>query len=144
MDEIDKRLKAVGADASKLRRRKYELQREHGLSGALMPGSLTQTSRRCGKSTCRCAGGAGHPVWIFSYSVCGRRRAVTVPLSELGALRELLEASGRQRAAVAEVMQINAKLFELWRNQGQDTRRKKRENSKKLSAGDQLKRTACR
>jgi hypothetical protein len=83
-------------------------------------------------------------VWIFSYSLSGRRRAVTVPLAKLGALRELLEASGDQRAAVAEVMQINAKLFELWRQQRQETRIKKAADGKKLSASDQPKQTACR
>ena len=126
MDEIDKRFKVLGPEASDLRRRKYRLQRQHGLADLLLPGSLTRALRRCGKPRCRCVAGEGHPVWIFSYSVAGRRRSMTVPLPKLGALQELLEARQAYDEAVAEVMQINVRLFELWRRERRLARGRKK------------------
>ncbi|MGO9272081.1 MAG: DUF6788 family protein [Terriglobia bacterium] len=52
-----------GAQASRLRQRKFELIRRFHLPDDLLPGSLSLSHLLCGKPTCHCAEGQGHPVW---------------------------------------------------------------------------------
>lgn len=46
-----------GSEAARLRQRKYQWVRRYAIPADLLPGSLSQTQRRCGKSNCHCARG---------------------------------------------------------------------------------------
>ena len=67
--------------------------------------------------------------------------------SELKEIAAVLAASRAYREAVAEVMRINAELFELWCQRGRGEvadATSATGGGKKLSTGDQQKPTACR
>jgi len=57
-----------GPQASRLRQRKFELLRRFQLPDELLPASLSLSNTRCGKPTCPCASGPGHPAWSLTVS----------------------------------------------------------------------------
>ena len=60
----------------------------------MIRGSVVVHRRRCGKPTCRCAGGqALHESTVLSYSERGRTRFVMLPAGQVAALA----AEKRQR-----------------------------------------------
>ena len=74
-----------------------------GASGVLrmIRGSVVVHRRRCGKPTCRCAGGeALHESTVLSYSERGRTRFVMLPAGQVAAVRAAVE---RYRAAQAKL-----------------------------------------
>jgi hypothetical protein len=119
---------AKGQQASLLRRRKYELVRGYGFPEDLLGGSLTLTTRRCGKSGCRCASGDAHPMWTLTYSIEGVKQVLVVPAGAVAALQTLAEQGRRWRDALGELLVINAQLVTLWR---QEQRREERRRSSK-------------
>lgn len=82
-----------------------------------LPGSLAETHRRCGKPTCHCAGGAGHPVWTLTFMVEGKKRVERIPPEWVDEVRQLVDAGREFKQAVAEVFAANAQLWALWRRQ---------------------------
>lgn len=110
--------------ASKLRKRKYDIVRRYGFSESLLPGSLTKTHRRCGKPTCHCATGDGHPQWVLSFSIEGNKHTHVVSDELATALAPLVERGREQREALAELMRLNAQLLRLWL--GEQRKKKKR------------------
>ena len=68
-----------GAEASRLRQRKFQLLRTLKIPPEALPGSLALTYRRCGKPTCRCAQGEGHPSWSLTFMVGGEKRVEHIP-----------------------------------------------------------------
>lgn len=104
-------------EASLLRKRKHDLVRRFGLAENALGGHLAMTHRRCGKPTCHCAEGEGHPAWTFSYSIEGKKRVEVLP-AELAAELAPFVAQGRElREAVMEVLAINVQLLRLWRKE---------------------------
>jgi hypothetical protein len=76
-----------------------------GRGGSGLPrmirGSVVVHRRRCGKPTCRCAGGeALHEATVLSYSERGRTRFVMLPAAQVAAVRAAVE---RYRAAQAKL-----------------------------------------
>ena len=67
--------------ASILRQRKFKLVRRFALPENMLGGCLTLTHRRCGKPTCHCANGDGHPMWTLSYSSGGKKHVEVLPKS---------------------------------------------------------------
>src|SRR5215469_13338104 len=68
-----------GPLASRLRQRKFELLRRFQIPNDALPGSLSLSHLRCGKSTCHCAEGRGHEVWSLTFMVQGKNRSSTSP-----------------------------------------------------------------
>ena len=67
----------------------------------MIRGSVVVHRRRCGKPTCRCAGGeALHEATVLSYSERGRTRFVMLPAAQVAAVRAAVE---RYRAAQAKL-----------------------------------------
>jgi hypothetical protein len=67
---------------------------------SLVRGSVVVHRRRCGKASCRCASGEElHEATVLSYSEGGRTRLVSIPASEVAAVRAAVERfrSERQR-----------------------------------------------
>lgn len=113
--------------ASKLRKRKYEIIRQYGFSEAVLPGSLTQTHRRCGKPTCHCASDQGHPQWVLSFSLNGKKRTQVISEELAMELGPVFERGREQREALSELMRLNARLLGLWLSERRE--KKAREKS---------------
>ena len=68
-----------GPVASRLRRRGRSLTARFQLPDDALPGSLALSYRRCGKPSCHCAGGDGHPLWTLTFMADGKKRVETIP-----------------------------------------------------------------
>jgi hypothetical protein len=112
----------TGAQASRLRQRKFELMRLFHLPDDLLPGSLSLSHLRCGKPTCHCAQGQGHPVWSLTFMVQGKKRVQHIPKDWVEDVQQRVEAGREFQDAIREVLAANAQLLVLARKQ----RRKKR------------------
>jgi hypothetical protein len=101
--------------ASRLRQLKYRLVRRFSLPEDMLGGCLAVTHRRCGKPTCHCSDGPGHPMWTLSYSLAGKKRVEVMPEALASELAPLVEQGRKLREAVMEVLAINLQLLRLWR-----------------------------
>jgi len=115
--------KAKGPQAARLRQRKHELVRRYGIPENAVGGSLALTHRRCGKPTCHCATGKGHPMWSLTFMVDGKKHVERIPDDWVEEIRPLVEQGREVKSAVGEVLAANAQLLTLWRKQ---TTKKKR------------------
>jgi hypothetical protein len=109
-----------GPAAARLRHRKHVLRRQFRLPDDLdemLPGALTLTHLRCGKPTCHCATGAGHPAWHLTVRVDGRTRVIHIPATWVDAIRRQVDAGRAFQDAVREVLAANAQLLVLVRQQ---------------------------
>src|SRR2546430_14567021 len=90
--------KPRGAPAARLRQRKFALLQRYQIPETvvadLLPGSLSQSRRRCGKPTCHCATGPGHPSWYLAFMVGGTQRVEHIPAAWAAAVRRRV-AAGR-------------------------------------------------
>jgi hypothetical protein len=105
------------ATAARLRRRKYALVRRFGFPAEVLGGSLAQTYRRCGRPTCHCAAGVGHPQWALTYCVKGTKYVQALPADVVPELQLLVARGHQYRDAVTELLAINAQLLSLWRKE---------------------------
>jgi len=109
-----------GAVASRLRQQQHALLRQYHLPAELLrqlPGSLSLSHLRCGKPTCHCAHGEGHPVWHLTYTVEGRKQVLHIPTAWAEEIRQRVEAGHAVQDAVRDVLAANAQLLKLARQQ---------------------------
>lgn len=108
-----------GPQAARLRQRKHELLRRFPFPENLLPGSLTQSSTRCGKPTCHCAHpkDPGHPCWTLTFTNQGRRRVERIPKEWAELVRARVQAGHQFQDAVRELLTTNAELLVLARQQ---------------------------
>lgn len=104
-----------GTEAAQLRQRKFAAIRRFKLPARildrLLPGSLSETRRRCGKPSCHCATGEGHPSWYLTFMVEGHKRVERVPAAWVEDVRRRVEGGRQFKQAVAEVLAANAQLL---------------------------------
>jgi hypothetical protein len=108
---------AKGNSAARLRQRKHALLGRFHIPANALPGSLALTHRRCGKETCHCAEGDGHPIWSLTFMAEGKKRVERIPDDWVEQIRPLVEQGREFKDAVAEVFAANAQLLALWRKQ---------------------------
>ena len=108
-----------GPLAARLRQRKFQLLRRFSFPENLLPGSLTQSSTRCGKPTCHCANpkDPGHPCWTLTFINQGRRRVERIPKQWAELVRDRVQAGHQFQDAVRELLTTNAELLVLARKQ---------------------------
>jgi hypothetical protein len=110
-----------GARAARLRQQKFAVLRRYQLTEDvvrdLLPGSLAETRRRCGKPTCHCATGEGHLSAYLTFMVDGRKRVERIPAAWVTDVRQRVQAGRAFKEAVAEVLAANAQLLVLERQQ---------------------------
>ena len=116
-----------GSDASRLRRRARLLMTRFRLPDDTLPGSLALSHRRCGKPSCHCVDGEGHPLCTLTFMSAGKKRVESIPAEWLDTIRPRVEAGRRFKEAAAELLLINAELLVLARNQR--TRPSRRQSS---------------
>jgi hypothetical protein len=106
-----------GPEAARLRKRKFDRLRGLKLPPDGLPGSLTLNPTKCGKRNCRCAQGEGHPSWVLTFTVEGKRRVERVPREWVEEVRRRVEEGRAFKDAVAEIFAANAELLVLARRQ---------------------------
>ena len=106
-----------GPQAARLRQRKRRLLARLRIPPDALPGSLALTHRRCGKPSCHCADGEGHPVWSLTFMVKGRKRVERIPSDWAEGVRRRVEEGREFKQAVAEIFTANAELLVLGRKQ---------------------------
>lgn len=106
-----------GSQASRWRQSKFALLRRFPLPEDVLPGSLTLSSTRCGKPTCHCAEGEGHPAWTLTFMSHGKRRVERIPSEWVEEVRQRIEAGHEFHNALREVLTANAELLVLARKQ---------------------------
>ena len=117
MNDTDDIPSPRGADASRLRLRARRLMAHFHLPDDALPGSLALSHRRCGKPSCHCADGDGHPLWTLTFMAGGKKRVETIPADWLDTVRPRVKAGRRFKEAAAELLLLNAELLVLARNQ---------------------------
>jgi hypothetical protein len=111
--------------ASRLRQRKFEIIRHLPQLVDQLPGTLTLSYTRCGKPTCRCARGKGHPAWSLTYMLRGERHVDRIPAAWAEEVQRRVRAGREFQDAVREVLAANAQLLLLARQQEKKARKKK-------------------
>jgi hypothetical protein len=106
-----------GPEAARLRQRKFALLRQFSFPEDLLPGSLCLSHTRCGKPTCHCAKGEGHPVWSLTFMVAGKKRVERIPRDWVDDVRRRVAAGRVFQDALREVLAANAELLVLRRKQ---------------------------
>ena len=110
-----------GDQAARLRQGKFAALRRYQIAEDvvrdLLPGSLSETRRRCGKPTCHCATGEGHLSAYLTFMVEGRKRVERIPAAWVADVRRRVQAGREFKDAVAEVLAANAQLLVLERQQ---------------------------
>ena len=108
---------ARGPEAARLRRRARLLLARFHLPDDALPGSLAVSRRRCGKPSCHCAQGDGHPLVTLTFMASGKKRVETIPADWLDAIRPRVQAGRQFKNIAAELLAINAELLVLARQQ---------------------------
>jgi hypothetical protein len=123
-------MRSLPADppANRLRQRKRRLVSRLKPPPDALPGSLALTHRRCGKPSCHCADGQGHPLWSLTFMVQGKKRVEHIPQPWVDAVRQRVDHGREFKEAWAEVLVLNAELLVLERKQ------QPRKNSQKRTA----------
>ena len=106
-----------GPEASRLRQRKFALLRQFQLPQDLLPGSLSVSHTRCGKPSCHCAQGEGHPAWSLTFMAAGKKRVERIPKDWVDGVRRRVQAGRAFQDALREVLTANAELLVLRRKQ---------------------------
>jgi len=106
-----------GPQAARLRRRIRHLLNQVQLPPAGLPGSLALSHSRCGKPSCHCADGQGHPAWSLTFMLGGHKHVEKVPPDWVDSVRPRVEQARQFKEAVTEIFTANAQLLALQRDQ---------------------------
>jgi hypothetical protein len=78
---------------------------------------LALSHSRCGKPSCHCADGQGHPVWSLTFMLDGQKHVERIPPDWVDSVRLQVEKARQFKEAVAEIFTTNAQLLVLQRDQ---------------------------
>ena len=109
----------TGPQAARLRQRKFALASRFQIPDDLLPGSLSLTHLRCGKSNCHCAqpDDAGHRSWQLTFMANGKKHVQHIPKDWVDEVRQQVDQGREFQTAVREVLAANAQLLVLARKQ---------------------------
>jgi hypothetical protein len=113
-----------GPEAARLRQRKFARLRGLTIPVDGLPGSLVITHVRCGKPTCHCAQGEGHPHWTLTFMLQGKKQVEHIPQALVAEVQREVEAGRQFKDALTEVFTINAQLLVLRKRQRPRPRRR--------------------
>jgi hypothetical protein len=100
--------KMAGLSTAELRARRAALAARLPEAGGLLPGSLVEQRRKCGKEGCRCTQGELHGPYAY-LQVAGRLVYVPAGLAETVAQR--VEVSALLRDLLEEISAVNLELL---------------------------------
>ena len=88
------------------------LIRSLGALRDMLPGSLVERKRACGRPNCHCADGKNlHAQYQISVQVDGKPRAFHVPAKLVEQVRQKVQMRDRFDAAAATICRINLRRF---------------------------------
>jgi hypothetical protein len=117
------RTRPHGPLAARWRKRKFDQLRRFSIPDDLLPGSFVRTTVTCGKPTCHCATGEGHPHWTLTFMSDGKRRVVHIPNDMVDDVQRRVDAGRAFQAAVRDVLTANAELLVLANTQAREHKR---------------------
>lgn len=79
----------------------------------MVPGSVYEQRRKCGKPNCRCRTGKPHATMMLSRSESGKTRLIAIPEGRLKELQILTRRYRRFRRARVRLGQIHKKMLSL-------------------------------
>jgi hypothetical protein len=91
--------------------------RRYAIPAPALPGSLSLSHLRCGKPTCHCATGQGHPVWSFTFMDHGQKQVQHISKDWVAEVQKRVDAGREFQEAVREVLTANAQLLVLAKKQ---------------------------
>jgi len=115
-----------GPLAGRLRRRIQHLLDRVELPPTGLPGSLALSHSRCGKPSCHCADGQGHPVWSLTFMLDGQKHVERIPADWVDSVRQRVEQARQFKDAVAAIFTANAQLLALQRDQSRAVAKKRK------------------
>jgi len=115
-----------GPKAARLRQRKHQVVRSFSIPEDALPGSLSLTHTRCGRSACHCADGEGHPVWRLRFLREGKPHLENIPTEWVEAVQRRVAAGRAAQDALLEVLTANAELLALEKAQRAKKKSRKR------------------
>jgi hypothetical protein len=115
-----------GPHAARLRRRIKRLLDRVELPPTGLPGSLALSHSRCGKPSCHCADGSGHPAWSLTFMRNGQKHVERIPPDWVDSVRQRVELARQFKEAVAEIFTANAQLLALQRDQSRVVAKKQK------------------
>ena len=118
-----------GPEAARLRRRIQQLLDRGQLPQDGLPGSLALSHFRCGKPSCHCADGQGHPVWSLTFMLDGKKRVEKIPPDWVDSIRPRVEQARKFKETVAEIFTANAQLLALQRDQSRAVAQRRKAKS---------------
>jgi hypothetical protein len=110
-------MRPKGTDAARLRKQKFDWLRRFQIPPEALPGSLSQTYRRCGKPNCCCVQGDKHPLWQLTFMVDGKKRVERIPEEWVDEVQRRVDEGREFKRAMVEVFAANAQLLVLQRRQ---------------------------
>lgn len=81
--------------------------------GPWLEGTLVATTRRCGKRTCRCHRGAGHPVLYVTWKENGQTVSLYVPRAREDEVRAWVDNYRKLKALIRQVSVVQRQLVRL-------------------------------
>ena len=118
-----------GPEAARLRRRIQQLLDRGQLPPDGLSGSLALSHFRCGKPSCHCADGQGHPVWSLTFMLDGKKRVEKIPPDWVDSTRPRVEQARKFKETVAEIFTANAQLLALQRDQSRAVAQRRKAKS---------------
>lgn len=112
-------VKPRGSKASQLSKRKDNLLKQvSAVPYDGLPGSISKTTTRCGKKTCHCSDGPGHPIWFLTYMAEGKKRVERIPKEWVEYVQQKVNEGKEFKEGVNQIFVANAELLVLLRKQG--------------------------
>ena len=95
-----------------LEARKLEIAASLPSFSEMVRGSLFERMIKCGKASCRCSQGQGHPTTYLSVSLKrGKTVQITVPKKLVPQVRDWVENFAAMGTALEEISEINRQLL---------------------------------
>jgi hypothetical protein len=111
----------------KLLRRRQRLSAQAPALEEIMRGSIVERHLRCGKKSCHCADGPGHPATYLCVTVApGRTEQISISGSLVEQARRGVAAYARWWAVGEEVSRINRQLLRLQRDRTRQMGKRRR------------------
>ena len=96
----------------KLQSRRKKILASLRLPSDGLPGSLSQSRRRCGSLGCHCHhGGELHQSWNLTFMVDAKRHVEHVPAELREEVRQRVQKGNAYKSDVADLMAVNAQLL---------------------------------
>jgi hypothetical protein len=107
------KLSQLRSKLNSTQRQIQELLAEFQGRSPLLPASLYQLKRRCGKQNCRCNQGQLHATTVLSYRGKQNKQTITPPTDQIPKLKTVTDEYRRVRQARARLVKLQQQLIDM-------------------------------